>query len=284
MVNLTPMLYIGSMESFSGWGQKMKLKKIKIALSQTDIVWEDKAQNYKIAEEQIKEALNHGTEAVFFPEMSFTGFSMNTEATKESDGRTVQYMMSIAAQYRVIIGFGWVKDCGEKCENHYTVVDGAGNIISDYAKLHPFSYSGEDLKFQGGSELSLFLLNGIVCSTFICYDLRFPEIFQAASKKAHVIIVPANWPEIRSGHWMTLLRARAIENQVYILAVNCVGNGGGIRYGGDSCVIDPNGDIRLSIHGKKGNIYFELTDDAADFRDKFPVKQDRRGEFYKSLP
>lgn len=284
MVNLTPMLYIGSMESFSGWGQKMKLKKIKIALSQTDIVWEDKAQNYKIAEEQIKEALNHGTEAVFFPEMSFTGFSMNTEATKESDGRTVQYMMSIAAQYQVIIGFGWVKDCGEKCENHYTVVDGAGNIISDYAKLHPFSYSGEDLKFQGGSELSLFLLNGIVCSTFICYDLRFPEIFQAASKKAHVIIVPANWPEIRSGHWMTLLRARAIENQVYILAVNCVGNGGGIRYGGGSCVIDPNGDTRLSIHEKKGNIYFELTDDAADFRDKFPVKQDRREEFYKALP
>ena len=259
------------------------LKKIKIALAQTDIVWEDKEQNYKIAKERIKEAVGQGAEAVFFPEMSFTGFSMNTEVTKESGESTVRYMMSIAVQYQVIIGFGWVKDCGEKCENHYTVVEGTGKIISDYAKIHPFSYSGEDLKFQGGSALSFFSLKGIGCSIFICYDLRFPEIFQAASRKAHAIIVPANWPEKRRAHWMTLLQARAIENQVYILAVNCVGDIGGSRYAGDSCVIDPYGEVRSVLQGEEGNIYYELTDDAADFREKFPVKHDRRDQLYRTF-
>lgn len=263
------------------------MNRIKIALAQTAIVWEDKEQNYIVAGDRIKEAAARGADAVFFPEMSFTGFSMNTDATKEamegSGAQTVRYIKDLASRYGTTIGFGWVRDCGAKCENHYTVVDGSGNIISDYAKLHPFSYSGEDLKFQGGSALSNFLLNGIACSTFICYDLRFPEIFQAASKKAHVIIVPANWPAKRSGHWQALLRARAIENQSYILGVNCTGDIGGVQYTGDSCVIDANGGIRAALHQEEGNIYFELEDDAGDLRREFPVKRDRREELYRRL-
>lgn len=258
-------------------------QRIRIALAQTTIIWEDKDRNFKKAEEQIKDAVNHNAEAIFFPEMSFTGFSMNTDATKESGDETVRHMQSIAGQYRMAIGFGWVRDCGIKCENHYTVVDRSGKIISDYVKIHPFSYSGEDLRFQGGTALSYFSLNGIVCSTFICYDLRFPEIFQAASKKAHAIVVPANWPAKRRDHWQTLLRARAVENQVYILAVNCTGDIGGIRYAGDSCVIDPDGVVRSVLHDSEGILYFELADDAGEVRRGFPVKRDRRGELYKSL-
>lgn len=258
-------------------------QRIRIALAQTTIIWEDKDRNFKKAEEQIKDAVNHNAEAIFFPEMSFTGFSMNTDATKESGDETVRHMQSIAGQYRMAIGFGWVRDCGRKCENHYTVVDRSGKIISDYVKIHPFSYSGEDLRFQGGTALSYFSLNEIVCSTFICYDLRFPEIFQAASKKAHAIVVPANWPAKRRDHWQTLLRARAVENQVYILAVNCTGDIGGIRYAGDSCVIDPDGVVRSVLHDNEGILYFELADDAGEVRRGFPVKRDRRGELYKSL-
>lgn len=258
-------------------------QRIRIALAQTTIIWEDKDRNFKKAEEQIKDAVNHNTEAIFFPEMSFTGFSMNTDATKESGDETVRHMQSIAGQYRMAIGFGWVRDCGRKCENHYTVVDRSGKIISDYVKIHPFSYSGEDLRFQGGTALSYFSLNEIVCSTFICYDLRFPEIFQAASKKAHAIVVPANWPAKRRDHWQTLLRARAVENQVYILAVNCTGDIGGIRYAGDSCVIDPDGVVRSVLYDSEGILYFELADDAGEVRRGFPVKRDRRGELYKSL-
>lgn len=260
--------------------------RIKIALAQTQIVWEDKERNYGIAEKRIREAVSRKAEAVFFPEMSFTGFSMNTDATKERSGRTIQRMRALAQQYHVSVGFGWVKDCTGvcgKCENHYTVVDSAGNVLSDYAKIHPFSYSGEDLRFQGGSSLTHFVLNGIPCSNFICYDLRFPEIFQAVSGKAHVIIVSANWPAKRREHWKALLRARAIENQVYILAVNCVGETGGVAYTGDSCVIDPDGNIRAELSGNEDLIMMELTDDVERFRGEFPVKQDRREAFYARL-
>lgn len=263
-----------------------KENKIKIALAQTHIVWEDKEHNYEIAAKRIGEAANRAADAVFFPEMSFTGFSMNTDATKEKDERTLQRMGALALQYHVSVGFGWVKDCMEecgKCENHYTVVDSAGNVLSDYAKIHPFSYSGEDLKFRGGSTLADFALNGIPCSSFICYDLRFPEIFQAASQKAHMIVVPANWPAARSEHWKALLRARAIENQVYILAVNCVGETGGIRYAGDSCVIDLDGHVKAALSETEGTIEMELTDDAERFRGAFPVKQDRRETLYTGL-
>lgn len=264
---------------------RIKENKIKVALVQTQIAWEDKERNYGTAEKRVGEAVDQGAEAVFFPEMSFTGFSMNTDATKEG-GRTVRHMSSLARRYHASIGFGWVKDCTEtcgKCENHYTIVDSGGNVLSDYAKLHPFSYSGEDLKFEGGGALAHFVLNGIPCSSFICYDLRFPEIFQAASGEAHVIIVPANWPAGRRHHWKTLLRARAIENQVYILAVNCVGEIGGVSYAGDSCVISPGGEVNAALSGTEGLIVMELTDDVECFRREFPVKQDRREALYAGL-
>ena len=256
---------------------------INVALAQTKIIWEDKEQNYVLTKMRIEEAVCRGAEAVFFPEMSFTGFSMNTEDTKEQDARTIQRMKEMAQQYQVSLGFGWVKDCEKRCENHYTIVDGKGIVLSDYAKLHPFSYAGEDLKFQGGSALASFSLNGIACSCFICYDLRFPEIFQAASRTAHVIIVPANWPAKRSAHWKALLRARAIENQVDILAINCVGDIGGVDYTGDSCIIDPEGGVRAILSGTEGNLCYTLTDDVESFRAAFPVKLDRREQFYREL-
>lgn len=266
--------------------KRIKEKRIKAALAQTQIVWEDQGRNYEIAGKRIEEAVSQKAEAIFFPEMSFTGFSMNTDATKESDERTIQRMSALARQYQISIGFGWVKNCIAicgKCENHYTVVDSAGTVLSDYAKLHPFSYSGEDFKFQGGSALTRFALKGIPCSSFICYDLRFPEIFQAVSKNAHMIIVPANWPAKRREHWKALLRARAIENQVYILAVNCVGEIGGVSYMGDSCIIDPDGDVRAELSGTEGMMVLELTDDVEQFRGEFPVKRDRRESFYAKL-
>ena len=261
-------------------------RQLKIALAQTAICWEAKEQNYQIAQKWVQDAVMQGAEAVFFPEMSFTGFSMNTDATKEGDERTISCMRALARQYHVRIGFGWVKDCMAecgKCENHYTVVDSEGTVCSDYAKIHPFSYAGEDAKFQGGSALAQFALNGIPCGSVICYDLRFPELFQVISDKAHLIVVAANWPAKRSAHWKALLQARAIENQVYLLAVNCVGSIGGVQYTGDSCVIDPDGVVRASLSASEGMIYYELTDDAERYRKAFPVKQDGQRTLYASL-
>lgn len=256
---------------------------MKIALYQMQIIWEDKEANYLQFESKLKEMYNKKIDLFLLPEMSFTGFSMETEVTKESRLETVNKMTDFAKRYHTAIGFGWVKDCGEKSENHYTIIDKNGKMISDYAKIHPFSFSGEDKKFRGGEELSFFELDSIKFSTCICYDLRFPEIFQIASKKAHVILVPANWPQKRREHWKCLLQARAIENQVYIIAVNCVGDIGGLSYSGDSCVINPNGEIQIRACGKESILEYELIDDVQEIRDQFSVKQDRREVLYKVL-
>lgn len=259
---------------------------IRAALAQTHILWEDKERNYEIAQERIREAARQGADVIFFPEMSFTGFSMNTDVTGEREEQTVQLMRTLARRHNICVGFGWVKDCTRlcgKCENHYTVVDRAGAVLSDYAKLHPFSYSGEDAVFRGGCALAHFVLSGIAFSSFICYDLRFPEVFQAASQRAHMIVVPANWPAKRSAHWKALAQARAVENQVYLLAVNCAGETGGVHYTGDSCVISPDGEVQAALSGSEGMLIAELTDDVEHVREAFPVKRDRREALYVSL-
>ncbi len=247
------------------------------------IAWENKLANLAKLEEQLKVACEKQADILLLPEMSFTGFSMNTDMTKEEKQETVERVSALAKKYRVAVGFGWVKDCGEKSENHYTIVDQSGVCLSDYAKIHPFSFSGEDQKFCGGKRLTSFMLGEIPCTSFICYDLRFPEIFQIASETAHVIIVPANWPAKRSSHWKALLQARAIENQVYILGINCVGQVDTLYYSGDSCIINPDGQVQEMLSDEEGLIFYDLVDDTEQYRNSFPVKKDRRKDLYEGL-
>lgn len=256
---------------------------MKIVLFQMHIAWENKKKNLEKLEEVLKTVSQKQVDLLLLPEMSFTGFSMNTDVTKEAGEESLKQVKDLACRYNVAVGFGWVKDCGHKSENHYTIVDKEGKCVADYAKLHPFSYSGEDQKFRGGENIVSFELNNVPCSVFICYDLRFPEIFQIASRKAHVIILPADWPAKRSGHWKALLQARAIENQVYILAVNCAGQIDSLYYSGDSCVVNPDGQVLERISDEEGLIFYDLTDDVEKYRKDFPVKKDRREELYAVL-
>lgn len=267
------------MEDFT----RSKNRVMKLAVYQMHIEWENKEKNYIQVEQKLKAVYERGIDLFLLPEMSFTGFSMNTDVTKENGCETINKISDYAKRYHIAIGFGWVKDCGEKSENHYTVVDKEGNIISDYAKIHPFSFSGEDQKFRGGEKIIAFELGGVIFSTFICYDLRFPEVFQVASRMSNVILVPANWPKKRREHWKCLLQARAIENQVYIMAVNCVGNIGGIDYSGDSCVINPNGEILAELSEQNNVLEYELTDDVEKFRKAFQIKADRREDLYRKF-
>lgn len=251
---------------------------MKIELCQTNIIWEDKKANLSKAEKIME---NSSSNIILFPEMSFTGFSMNTDITGENDSFTVNFMKNLAVRYNKAAGFGWVYKNREKAENHYTFVNSKGEVLSDYVKIHPFSFSGEDNYFKKGNYINIFKYMDFNICSFICYDLRFPEIFQIASKKADVITVAANWPEKRKEHWKTLLRARAIENMCYILAVNCVGNTGGLDYSGDSCVINPNGDVIEMLSDIEGSITAEINNDTAQYRKNFPVKKDRQEKMYK---
>ncbi len=253
---------------------------MKIALAQTHIIWEDKEKNEINAVENIVQAVNAGAEAIFFPEMSLTGFSMNTKATAEKDEETVTRFRKLACGHNVAIGIGWAKRRGELAENHYTIIGRQGDVLSDYVKIHPFSYAGEDKFFVPGSKISYFELGGYNWSNFICYDLRFPELFQIASRKAEAILVPANWPRRRERHWKSLLTARAIENQCYILAVNCVGVINGVEYSGGSCGISAEGEMVSMLEGEAGIAVIDLQENIAELRRKFPVKQDRRWDLY----
>ena len=254
-----------------------------VAICQYQIKWEDKDSNLKKVTNYIHKASEDGADIIFFPEMSLTGFSMNIMHTGESFFETVKLMTQLAKENRIRIGIGWVKLNGNKGENHYTIIGKDGEVLSDYTKIHPFSFAEEDYFFVSGTKLDYFELCGMECSSFICYDLRFPEIFQAVSNKAKLIIVPANWPQKRAEHWKCLLRARAIENQVYIVGINCVGNVGEFVYSGDSCVVNPQGDVLCSLSDKEGLLYQIIEDDVQLYRNSFRIKADRKTDFYRSI-
>lgn len=258
---------------------------MRIALVQSTILWENKEANYTKAEQVIADSLekDNDIQLFLFPEMSFTGFSMHTDFTAESGRETVEVISVLAKKYHTRIGFGWVRKAGSKSENIYTILNSRGEVISEYVKIHPFSYSGEDKKFSGGTEIVKFSIQGIPFTSFICYDLRFPELFRAVASDVHAIIIPANWPARRSEHWKALLKARAIENQVYMIAINCQGDIGGLYYSGDSCVINPNGDVLTALSEKNGIVSFDLVDDVEEYRKAFPVLRDRKMLLYKDF-
>lgn len=248
---------------------------MKIAICQLKIIWENKKKNMDKAIKFVKEACQQNVDIIFFPEMSLTGFSMNIKLTKEESNETVDIIKKLAVENGIAIGIGWVKGNEAKAENHYTVIDSGGNIASDYIKIHLFSYSGEDLYFEPGNKTVVFKINNIMMSTLICYDLRFPETFQEVSNIANFIIVAANWPDKRNKHWECLLKARAIENQVYIIGVNCFGRQQEQYYSGNSCIINPNGEVLGTLSDAEGSIIIEVQDDVQQFRNAFPMKRKR---------
>ena len=161
-------------------------------------------------------------------------------------------------------------------------VDDYGNVISSYAKIHPYSHGVEAKYFTGGDRIEWFNLKGATVSPFICYDMRFPEIFQIASQKSRLIIVSASWPDIRSPQYDILIRARAIETQSFIAIVNRVGHEMKYNYNGHSQIVSPDGNVISTISESEALITAEFDINYADVcRHNFSVKSDRRPDLYK---
>ena len=261
---------------------------MKIALGQLSLHWEDKEANLKKDRTCLALLASRQVSLFLLPEMSLTGFSMHTDKTKEVHRETVQKVGELARQYQTAIGVGWVKDLGALCENHYSILAPEGELL-DYAKLHPFRYAGEHQYFQGGTSLPVCICEDFVIGVQICYDLRFPEPFQKLSKEADLIVVPANWPAKRREHWQCLLKARAIENMSYIAGVNCAGWMDGQEYSGDSGLYAPDGAVLtpevLPLDGCANEqiLIYSLANDVCQYRNAFPVKEDRREDLYRIL-
>ncbi|MGH4122996.1 MAG: nitrilase-related carbon-nitrogen hydrolase [Clostridium sp.] len=256
---------------------------MKLALAQLDIAFEDKTANKKVALQFIKQAATEKVDMILFPEMTLTGFSMNTSLIGENNNETTEFFKEMSCKFNIFIGFGYV-ECTTNSKNNYSVVAPCGAELVNYTKIHPFSFGDESKFYQSGNGIEFFNAFGFTIAPFICYDLRFPEIFQIASKTSTLITVAANWPTARREHWITLLKARAIENQCYIAGINRVGEGNGLNYSGDSMIIDPLGNIISSLYMEDGLIIAGICNqDVSQIRGTFRLKDDRKEDLYCNL-
>jgi len=254
---------------------------MKIALIQMDTAWESKKANYAKAENFFRKAARKSCDIIVFPEMFNTGFSMNISAIAEDErGETSQVLSELAKKYglNVIAGFAAKKPGRKKLRNLAVAFDRKGSVIATYAKMHPFSFAKENKYFSSGNTRVIFHIEGVPASFFICYDLRFPEIFRDIARGVQAIFVLANWPDSRREHWETLLKARAIENQCFVIGVNRTGkDGNGIRYPGASHVYDPMGNDICFGGPKEQFIACEIDPETVTkVRSRFPFLEDMR--------
>jgi predicted amidohydrolase len=227
----------------------------------------------------IDEAVAKGARLVVATEMFSKGFSMHTERTAEAaDGESVQFLTEQARRHRVALCASLPERGGDDPRPYNQLVvampDGA---VHRYAKRHPFSYGREHEHFASGDDFLTVTIDGVRCAFFVCYDLRFADDFWRLAPTTDCYVVPANWPASRREHWLTLLQARAIENQAYVVGVNRVGKGGKLDYVGDSVIVDPFGAICAQA-GDNETIITADVDPArvAHVRAEYPFLQDRR--------
>ncbi|MGV8094945.1 MAG: amidohydrolase [Mangrovibacterium sp.] len=248
---------------------------LHIALIQTDLVWEDASANIRHFEELFAQ-LPAETELVVLPEMFSTGFSMNVDQQAEPmDGKTINWLKEQAVQRRRVIAGSLMIRENNAFFNRFVFVR-PDRSIDFYDKRHLFSMGKEQIHFAPGSQRKVFQLKSFRILPQICYDLRFP-VFSRNHGDYDLMINCANWPASRRGVWTTLLKARAIENQVYVAGINRSGiDANNIRYSGDSMIIDPKGkEITIARQRQDTIITAKLSKLSLDqFRKKFPVLPD----------
>ena len=249
---------------------------LTISTIQTDLAWEDKNANLSMLEEKIN-SLRGNTEVVVLPEMFSTGFSMNTRTLAETmDGETAEWMKRMSSENKVIVTGSMIIEEDKKFYNRLIWIMPNGEY-GYYDKRHLFAYSEEDKYFSPGNKRLIASVKGWKINLQVCYDLRFPVWARQTSEAEYdVLIYVANWPERRSHAWKTLLCARAIENQCYVVGVNRVGtDGNGIYYSGNSLVIDPLGEVLYHMADEEDVFTVTLQKERLnEVRTKFPFLKD----------
>ena len=250
-----------------------------VALCQLDIAWENKEANHQRVTEMAASAGLEPGALLVLPEMFATGFSMNVEAIAESeDGPTLRFLRGLARERGIFIVGGIVtREPDGRGLNQAVVFSPEGNELSRYAKVHPFM-GGEARAYRGGAEIASFEWAGFCASPMICYDLRFPELFRvAACRGVELMLVIASWPGKRIQHWVTLLQARAIENQAYVIGVNRCGNDPYFEYPGRSLAVDPHGTILTEADSREQILKVQVDPQTVrSWRGEFPALRDMR--------
>jgi predicted amidohydrolase len=251
---------------------------MKVYCCQLDIAWEDKAKNFKKVHAQLEAERPEPGSLVVLPEMFSTGFSMNVGGIcEEETPGAEEFIREVAKEFGVLV-MGGIVTRGEdgKGLNEAVVMTPEGAIVARYAKIHPFSLAGETEHYRPGTKIEMFEWNGMKVAPFICYDLRFPEIFRTAVREgAEMFVVIANWPIRRDMHWVRLLEARAIENLAYVVGVNRTGKDPKLEYPGRTMIIDPHGNIMVEAGDLEGVIAADVDAEMVrKWRREFPAIAD----------
>jgi len=253
---------------------------MRIAAVQHDIVWEDREANFARLAPQVAAAAGAGAGLVLLTETFSTGFSMTPGIGEPEGGPSSQFLAEQAAGHGVWVG-GTCPEIapGETLPYNSFVLAGPDGTVHRYRKLHPFTHAGEHERFKAGEKPVTVEIAGLRVTPFVCYDLRFADVFWKAAPDTDVYLVPANWPSPRRHHWQTLLQARAIENQAYVVGCNRVGTAGdGTTHVGDSRIVDPTGELLATGAGGETILLADVDPSVVTTtRDRFRFLPDRRG-------
>lgn len=251
---------------------------MKVTALQLDLAWEDKAANFAKAGAWIATATSAGAGLALLPEMFSCGFTMDTARVEEPpDGPSTGFLVEQARRHGIWVG-GSIPVRFEGFDRPHNVFTLAapGGELHRYRKIHPFTYAKEDRHYAAGAETVVVDVEGLRCALFVCYDLRFADLFWNLAPEVDAYLVVANWPERRRAHWTALLVARAIENQAYVVGVNRVGTGNNLVYTGDSRIVDAWGETLGHAAGAETMLLAELDPERIrEARATFPVLPDR---------
>ena len=260
--------------------------KIKISLGQMDVKFGDPDANLATVTRMTEEAKRLGSDAIIFPELWSTGYDLTRAGNYASDLTSGLFadLSTLAARTGIHLLGSTLSLLGEnRFGNTLTVFSSEGKLLADYSKIHLFRLMEEEKYLTAGDNPVLVDLPFARAGLAICYDLRFPELFREyALAGAGMVFLPAEWPHPRLSHWQTLVRARAIENQIFMVAVNRVGRDASNEFFGHSMVVDPWGEILAEAGEGEELITVELDPlKVQEARRKIPILQDRRPDVYR---
>lgn len=258
---------------------------MNIACVQMDIAFGEPEKN-KQTVVRYMEQIARNVDVVVLPELWTTGYDLARlgDIADENGEDAKTFLSSLARAYNVhIVGGSVAKKTERQITNTMYIVDRNGDVVCEYSKLHLFKLMDEHKHLQAGETTGIFSLDGVTGAGVICYDIRFPEWIRAhVLHGAEVLFVVAEWPLVRLHHWRTLLMARAIENQCYVVACNRAGKDPNNEFAGHSMIIDPWGNILAEGNEQETVIVANIDiNEVQDMRARIPIFADRRPDVYK---
>lgn len=262
----------------------MAVADLRVAAIQHDIVWNDRDANFERLAPMVAAAAGAGAGLVLLTETFSTGFGFDDPEfrSEPTGGPSSQFLAEQARHHGVWVGGSCPEvhpdaPADDQRPSNCFVLAGPDGTQHRYRKIHPFSHAGEERFVRAGTELVTVDVAGFRVSMFVCYDLRFADEFWQVAPDTDLYLVPANWPEKRRLHWTTLLQARAIENQAYVVGVNRVGTGATLDYSGDSRIVDPFGELLATASQTETILLADIsTERVSEIRSHFRFLQDRR--------